>query len=243
MSLDKKVAKMSRLAEQKAKLLELSQKRKESQALNRKDVHLNDTKKELNMTQKMKRKRAEAEKLLEKQEVEAEGNDWQRHENLKYSIDDVERWEAKQEAKREMQDKGFTDYAQIAAKKYRKTVAEFTPDLEAYDSQKSQQGFYRDANHLSYAHPDHKPSKEGLARLALEIEKQDKRRGQFSRRREFKDDEDVYLLVVNLVHTLMNEICGSTKRLAERTTSIQKRSKQTWNAVLHCKCFFGNKIT
>ncbi|KAI8897401.1 mRNA splicing factor SYF2 [Globomyces pollinis-pini] len=114
--------------------------------------------------------------------------------NLKYTIDDVERWDVKQKEKAEKVDRGFTDFAQIAHKKYKNMISEFKPNLNSYEQQKSNtdpQEFYRGVDSLSYADPDHKPSKEAIDRLVHDVEKQTKKRGAFSRRRAFNEDDDV----------------------------------------------------
>lgn len=49
----------------------------------------------------------------------------------------------------------------------------------------------RTAHSLSYAATSSDPTPKGMERLALSLEKQEKKKGTFSRRRAIKDDEDV----------------------------------------------------
>jgi pre-mRNA-splicing factor SYF2 len=121
--------------------------------------------------------------------------DTDRIKNLTYSIDDVERWDIKSELKQEKLDRGFTDFAQIASKKYKKMISEFNPNIAAYELQKEElqdnASIYRTAHSTHFANPDSQPSKQSLDRLVKDIDKQNLRRGQFSRRRAFNEDEDV----------------------------------------------------
>ncbi len=66
--------------------------------------------------------------------------------DLVYSINDVERWKVIQDEKAEKLDTGFSDFSQKAAKKYKKTIGEFVPNLQEYNKQKestSHEDFYR----------------------------------------------------------------------------------------------------
>ncbi|KAI8929005.1 SYF2 splicing factor-domain-containing protein [Entophlyctis helioformis] len=183
----------------------------QSKQLNRKEVHAEfarskDNPRELH---KMERKRVEAEQLLTKMTAEKEGKDYDRIRNLEYTIEDVERWDAKQELAASRKDTGFTDYAQISAKNYGKMIADFKPNLAKYQDSLARQhgedgedgedsgdddgeaGVYRSAHSLAYANPDSKPSPEALDRLVRDLKKQNERRRTFSRRREFDENSDV----------------------------------------------------
>jgi len=128
--------------------------------------------------------------------------DYERKRAMEYTIEDVERWEKKQKKKAKRADTGFTDYAQIAAKKYKKQINEFKPNLHEYNKQKQiallssvntgdTSDFYRDANSTAYASIDSKPSTEAVNRLVKDLEKQVERRNKFSRRRRWDDDAEV----------------------------------------------------
>ena len=69
------------------------------------------------------------------------------------------------------------DYAQVAAKKYNKTISNFKPNLESYEEQKSklmqgEDGFYRDSNSLAYAAGTAKPKPELVDKMVKDLEKQ-----------------------------------------------------------------------
>jgi pre-mRNA-splicing factor SYF2 len=173
--------------DRKAKFEELKQKRRQGQTENRKILQTNSTEKEGQESLKQKRKREEAEDLLLQQEEKSE-----RLTNLKYSIEDQERWNQKLAEKDQKLDKGFTDFTQIGAKKYQKMIKEFKPDLKLYNIQKTTvNDFYRDQNSLEYGSSSQKPTKEAMDRLVQELDKQVIKRGKFSKRRAFNESEDV----------------------------------------------------
>jgi len=86
----------------------------------------------------------------------------ERSKNLLYTIQDVEIYNEKQALKKARQDVGFTDFTQIAHKKYLSCISE-----------------------LKLAGQDPK------TRLSNAIIQQDEKRKQFSRRRAFLEDDDV----------------------------------------------------
>ena len=123
------------------------------------------------LSAKIERKRIEAEELQIQQQTAKEGLDFERIRNLEYTVDDVERWNAKVELKEAKKDKGFTDFTQMAARKYDRMIADFKPNNTGGGGDK--------------------PSQEAVQRLAQTIEKQDQRRAGFSRRRAFNEDDEV----------------------------------------------------
>ncbi|KAI8913962.1 SYF2 splicing factor-domain-containing protein [Powellomyces hirtus] len=173
----------------------------ESQRLNREDVKTDFRKKQDNPKDviRQERKRGKAENMLAKQTAEMIGKDYERQRSMNYSIEDVERWEEKQEQKEMNADKGFTDHGQVQAKKYNKLISELKPNLREYTEQRaayaeaggSDNAFYRDADSLSYANPETRTSREAVQRVVEDLQKQDEKRKKFSRRREFNEDEDV----------------------------------------------------
>ncbi|KAH6565959.1 hypothetical protein BASA50_000954 [Batrachochytrium salamandrivorans] len=199
-----------------ARFASLKAMRAESLKLNRKDVHSEFVRSKVNPKEAIvqERKLREAQELQIKVTAEANHVDYERIKNLDYTIDDVERWEEKLQQKEARKDHGFTDYAQIAAKKYNKLIAEIKPDLTRYRKQAkaaaasattsnvgpnssgaltvvSGDAFYTSAHSLSYADPTAKPSDDAIDRLAKDIEKQRAQRGQFSRRRAFDEEDEV----------------------------------------------------
>ena len=176
------------IEQKRLKLKELSIKRKEAQK-----EHQKERLPEKEESARSKRKRQEALELLQEQELEQQGIDVDRERNLRYTAEDQERWDEKLKLKEERMDAGFSDFTQIQAKKYSKMVKEIAVDLQGYNAQKEDVDFYRDADNKSYAHPDHKPSKEAIGKLVKAIEEQDKKRKEFSRRRAVKDEQVTYI--------------------------------------------------
>jgi pre-mRNA-splicing factor SYF2 len=210
------------------KLQELIKRRKESIQQNKKTVIDHDTKIKPESAKAI-RKRQQAQELLEKVEHAKQGIDHERIKNLEYTIEDTEAWNAKMEKKKEQADVGFTDYAQINYKKYKKIVKEFEPDLEKYEEMKNQEEFYTDVNGWK----DHTPSREDLERLQNDIEKQRQKRKEFSRRRAFDQDADVYRWFdLGIIST--REICVSTRRYPVHMISTLQKLKLILSAVLLC---------
>ncbi|KAI9203513.1 SYF2 splicing factor-domain-containing protein [Polychytrium aggregatum] len=184
------------------KLKQLRGQRQESLEKNRLEVHAEYARSKDNPKEaiKLERKREEALKLKQKLEAEQSGEDYERMRSMNYSAEDVEQWEEKQRLKDERVDVGFTDYHQIAAKKYNKMISELKPNLQLYNEKKAsssqaaedgEDGFFRDANSLAYASADSKPTPEAVDRLVRDVKKQEEKRAKFSRRRAFDEDDDV----------------------------------------------------
>lgn len=146
--------------------------------------------------------------------------------DLVYSINDVERWKVIQDEKAEKMDTGFSDFSQKAAKKYKKTIGEFTPNLTEYNKQKestSHEDFYRyllffifgishlyelihlsirDANSMAFVTAGSTTSQRGIDRLAQEVQSQAKKAKEFSRRRAHDEEADVYVFALFPTHSL-----------------------------------------
>ncbi|KAI9099706.1 SYF2 splicing factor-domain-containing protein [Phlyctochytrium arcticum] len=188
-----------KLKEQMARLAQLKRMRDASQKLNREDVKEEYRKlKEPKKDPKAERHREKAEKLLAQQNAEAAGEDYERVRAMNYTAEDVERWDAKMREKERGKNTGFTDFTQIQAKKYNKLIKDLKPNLAEYAEQRAhlaeggdESAFYRDADSLAYANPSIKPSTDAVDRLVADLEKQEKRRANFSRRRAFDEDDDV----------------------------------------------------
>ncbi|KAJ3274099.1 hypothetical protein HDV01_003592 [Terramyces sp. JEL0728] len=171
------------------KLKELKEKRKIAKELNKKAV------KEVVVLQresaKQQRKRKQAEELLQEQDYQSRGIDLERVDNLKYTIEDVEKWNEKLEIRDRKKDVGFTDFTQIAQKKYHKEIQDFTPDLNLYNQRKEEdEEFYRSANSLTHG-MGNKPTEKGINQLVAHVEGLRNKRGNFSRRRAHNEDEEV----------------------------------------------------
>ncbi|KAJ3332700.1 hypothetical protein HDU76_013379 [Blyttiomyces sp. JEL0837] len=198
---------VDKMKERMKKLAQLKAMRNLSKTDNRKDVYAEHQRLKSNPKAETRTdwKRKEAEELQAKLAAEEEGVDYERVRAMNYSVEDVERYEKKQKKKEKNMDHGFTDFAQISAKKYKKQVREIKPNFGHYQEQKREaqlvgntvsgdvndDGFYRDANNLAYAAIGNKPSEESVDKLVKEVLKQEEMRKNFSRRRAFNEDEDV----------------------------------------------------
>ncbi|EIE80090.1 hypothetical protein G6F57_006823 [Rhizopus arrhizus] len=194
----------SALAEKMAKLKQLKRRRAtEVEQGNRRDRNLEFQRSKENprLEAKSERKKEEALKLLEKQEARDKGEDYERKQFWKYSAESAEAWEKKMAKKAKMANNGFTDYTQLAHKKYLRLMSDFKPDMNSYNEKKleSIERAIRNgedpsdviamANSLDYASVDDKPSKEAIDRLAAETKKQIEKRETRSReRKEVVDD-------------------------------------------------------
>ncbi|KAI8990157.1 SYF2 splicing factor-domain-containing protein, partial [Pilobolus umbonatus] len=150
---------------------------------------------------KLERKKEEALKLLEKQEAEEKGEDYERKQFWKYSAESIDRWEKKMAKKAKLANNGFTDHTQAAHKKYLRLMSDFKPDMNAYTEKKLQSiekailngedpsDISIMANSLDYATIDDKPSKAAIDRLAAETTKQIQKRETRSRDRKEPSDD------------------------------------------------------
>ncbi|EGV65291.1 hypothetical protein PSN45_002561 [Yamadazyma tenuis] len=106
---------------------------------------------------------------------------------LNYTIEDTDKWNQKQEAKRLKKGKGFENLNQVAAMTYKKEIAELAIDKEAY--KKHQQQFKHKSGDRESIHNDlglnHKPSLEASKALVESIQESDARK---MKKRRKKDD-------------------------------------------------------
>jgi hypothetical protein len=200
-------------------------------------------------------------KLLEKQEAEDKGEDYERKQFWKYSAESAAAWEKKMAKKAKMANKGFTDHSQAAHKKYIRLMSEFKPDMGAYTEKRmldierairngeDPSDISAMANSLDYARLDDKPSKEAVDRLAEETKKQYVLKLMrllkpniymyfFLSLVEFNNVKlDLVIVKNNLMifHGLMKRIAYSTKRLQDSMTSILKKSVKTLKEEQLCK--------
>lgn len=124
---------------------------------------------------RLDRKKAEAEKYLAKQNAAAFGIDLERIQNLQYTAEEVEAWNKKLQEKKNRADTGFTDYNQLAFRKYEKKISR----LDASVSKGPTSGKFDEAD------PDR------VKALSEEIKADDLARQKFSKRRRFNEEEDV----------------------------------------------------
>ncbi|GAA5897998.1 hypothetical protein JCM5296_001449 [Sporobolomyces johnsonii] len=200
-----------------AKMKQLRQRMSESARLNRQDVisEMSAQRASARALAKLERKRQQAEAMGEKQRARETGEDLERTKNWEYSIEDNERWDKKLARKERRADFSFTDYDDIARRKYKKDLDDFKPDLAAYNAQRAAaesssqaliasgsgsgegtvaqhlaaQDLYRDANSFIYA--DHKPTEDQIDRVIGKLNSDLDKRQKRSRKRENEDQGDI----------------------------------------------------
>ncbi|GAA6000975.1 hypothetical protein JCM10207_007350 [Rhodosporidiobolus poonsookiae] len=195
-----------------ARLKQLRQRMNDSARANRQDViaEVNATRASARTLARLERKRAQAEAMGEKRRAEEDGEDLERKTNWEYSIEDNEKWDKKQAKKQRRAQFEFTDYDDVARRKYKKDLDDFKPDLAAYNAQRQaalQQdalvasssggevlqtdntGLYRDANSFVYA--DHKPTDDQIDRVIGKLNSDLDKRQKRSRKRENEDEGDI----------------------------------------------------
>ncbi|CAO3685487.1 unnamed protein product [Rhizopus stolonifer] len=127
------------LAEKMAKLKELKKRRAtEVEQGNRRDCNMEFQRSKENpkLDEKIARKKEEALKMEEKLQAKDQGDDYERKQFWKYSAESAEAWEKKMAKKAARANNGFTDYTQLAHKKYVRLMSEFKPDMGAYNEKK-----------------------------------------------------------------------------------------------------------
>ncbi|GAA6057641.1 hypothetical protein JCM3770_000277 [Rhodotorula araucariae] len=203
------------MEERMAKMKQLRQRMNESARANRQDViaELNTQRASARTLARLERKRAQAEAMGEKERATETGEDLERTKNWEYSIEDNERWDKKQARKARRADQGFTDYDDLARRKYKKDLDDFKPDLLSYKKQRDAElststalaasgsgsgevgpvidpnGLYRDANSFVYA--DHKPTEDQIDRVIGKLNSDLDKRQKRSRKRENEDQGDI----------------------------------------------------
>lgn len=90
--------------------------------------------------------------------------------SLNWTAEEVSAWQVKEEDRKSRADQGFTDYNQLAFRKYNRMVSSINPDI------------------IKNLEPD---SEEAKANLAADVQKQIHVRSQFSKRKHFSGDEEV----------------------------------------------------
>ncbi|KAJ3202557.1 hypothetical protein HDU82_007266 [Entophlyctis luteolus] len=171
---------------------------------NRKDVHVAHEKSKRNHGQDIKtqKTRREAEILAARADAEDSGVDYERVRAFSYSVESVERYSEKEEAReKRIANVAFSDYTQAAANKYEKLTDALarTIDKKQYSDAKLVASIASEAsstaavdkNALAYAALDNTPSQQSVAKLVKDVEKQTEVRKTFSKRRAYNPDDDV----------------------------------------------------
>ena len=153
-----------------ARLQELKNKREEAAAANLASAKIEDAEIRTNpqTVQRLLRKKAKAEAYLANEAAAATGVNLERQNNLTYTIEDTQRWREKQQSKEARRDPGFTDYAQLTARKYEKLT-----------------------EHLNGEALQRRSTKEAAAAMAEEIRKEQQHRKKHSRRRKYDANENI----------------------------------------------------
>ncbi|KAM4901322.1 peptidyl-prolyl cis-trans isomerase-like 4 [Sylvia borin] len=177
-----------RREQQLRRFQELQMKRYEACKLNRQEVVEEDKRLKLPPNWEAKKARLEREMQVQekKKECAAGGEDYERVKLLEISAEDAEKWERKKRKKNP--DVGFSDYAAAQLRQYQRLTRQIKPDLEQYEKLKEQYGEALYPTSDSLLHGTHVPSKEGVDRMVVDLEKQMEKRKKYSRRRPYNDD-------------------------------------------------------
>lgn len=117
---------------------------------------------------RLDRKKAQAEKYLAQQNAAVLGIDLERLKAREYTAEEVAQWNRLQEERKARKDPGFTDYNQLAFRKYEKKIAS-----------------------MEKSGPTTANEKEAIKTLSEELKQDDEARNKFSKRRKFDEHEDV----------------------------------------------------
>ncbi|KAJ2900393.1 pre-mRNA-splicing factor SYF2 [Coemansia aciculifera] len=172
----------SHLQPHATRLLALRQRLQKSSTDNRREVYQEHQRKHEHPgdERRQARKRRAAELLLLHDEAASTSADYERTRFKDYSIERVEKYQAKVAEREGNREQGFTDYAQVNARKYSRDIAKLKPDLSAYrksrDSQQEQ---------------DNVPDPKNVDRLAKAVEEQQKKRAALLKPSIDKEGEDV----------------------------------------------------
>lgn len=160
-----------------ARLNQLKKLKKDAQSQNRQSLYQDNKRQRL---QSRKAKEEEGEDKHEKHEKQDKDDAiTERERNLKYSIEECEKWDSKVKAKKSS---GYHNYTELAHKSYNKEIEEMDVDKEEYERQK-----VRGESGDKFV--SHKPKGSDVDALARGIEDSNARRMRM--RRVKKDENDV----------------------------------------------------
>jgi pre-mRNA-splicing factor SYF2 len=172
------------------KFRELHMRRNEARNKNLEEVKEEDRKnretpKDIAAEQKRRR---EAEKLLVTEEARQRGDDYQRLQNLNYSLEECEQWEEQKEKKVQKRDQGFADYRQATIRKYER----LTDSLKVDESQRRKTPLpIKELDIHSLAFP--RDDEARVHALVTDLNMQEHKRKAYSRRRVFDTDDVDYI--------------------------------------------------
>ncbi|KAJ1949566.1 pre-mRNA-splicing factor SYF2 [Dispira parvispora] len=134
------------------------------------------------------RAKRRADILLAREQAREQGKDYERKRFWEYSVEDVETWEAKQDAKlARVEGAKFASHDQWAGKKYHKLTDQMKPDLVAYHEAKAHQQVEATGSE-TVAPIQHKPSRKAEDKLVHQVQKNIERRETLSREKRSGDD-------------------------------------------------------
>ncbi|KAG8225010.1 hypothetical protein J437_LFUL006021 [Ladona fulva] len=214
-------------AERMKRLRDLHIQRNEARQLNHKEVVEEDKRNKLPQNWEARKRRAEwiLDDEKKREEVEAEGEDYDRVKLLNVGADEAERFERKK--KKKAPDQGFADYQQATIRQYNRLVKNINPNMEHYEKQKNAVGeaaFYGQESHILQGL--HKDSREGIDNMVADLEKQINKREKYSRRRMHNDDADIdYINERNMkfnakLERFYGEYTTEIKQNLERGTAV-----------------------
>ncbi|KAJ1654259.1 Pre-mRNA-splicing factor SYF2 [Dispira simplex] len=176
-----------------ARLEALRQRLTQSSQANRREIYAEHQRAHTDPRDQGRRDRAkrQADILLAQEQAREQGKDYERQRFWEYSVEDVEEWEAKQDAKAaRIEGAKFASHDQWAGKKYHKLTEQIKPDLVAYHEDKARQ--QQDAATSSAAVTgvlvQHKPSRKAEEKLVHQVQKNMERRKTLSREKRSGDD-------------------------------------------------------
>lgn len=152
---------------------------------------------------RLDRKRLEAEQYLARQNAATLGIDLERLQDRQYTAEEVAAWNRIQEERAARRDPGFTDYNQLAFRKYEKKIVA-----------------------LERAAPPSRTGREAAEALSAELREDDLARSRFSKRRKFDEHEDVtYINLRNYrfnkkVSRAYDKYTAETQESLERGTAL-----------------------
>ena len=114
---------------------------------------------------------------LKEQEMKELGLDVERERLKHYTVEEVEKWNQKLEQKKETEDKGFTDFAQISQKKYERQIRNFKQDSAVLKAVEEGKAVNTEKANL-------------LEKVANDIRSEDARKNS-AKRKFYNEDEDV----------------------------------------------------
>jgi pre-mRNA-splicing factor SYF2 len=160
------------------KLKQLQKRKAEGSRQNRQELFKEHRQQSIGKQLEQLRKRQEkAQEELDSLESKEQGEDSHRKKVWDYTIEDNEKWDAKQEMRKSnKKNAGFKNYSQMAEQSYKKEIGMLEVDKEKYKGHKDKE------------QDNHRPSREAIDTLVDQLTTSDSRR----MKRKKRDDVDSY---------------------------------------------------